>query len=129
MISRKSIQILRDSSSIVTIPCKSPPPPPTKSPFFSLVSPKLALTPLNLLNPPPSIFFWARKNKNCPRKKLKTAQKVPENDCFSPKIFLKIYTRETKNSAREKKRKIVPEKTTKYPRKIWVYFFVLLNFA
>ena len=50
LISGKSIQIPRDSCSIVIIPCKSSPPPPTKSPFFSLVSPKLALTILKKAN-------------------------------------------------------------------------------
>ena len=62
-------------------------------------------------------FFFPEKKK-LPAKKPKTTQKLPEKDCFSPRRFSKIYTRETKNSAREKKFKIVLEKTTKCPKKI-----------
>ena len=74
----------------------------------------------------PSVFFFfgretaniarekignfGRENQKCPRKNLKTVQKVPEKEVFSPRRFSENYTRESKNFAREKNEKMCPRR-------------------
>ena len=65
-------------------------------------------------------FFAREEKKNCPRKKLKTNQKLTENDCFFPeKIFENLHPRNQKQCPRKKNQNCarenhkVPEKNQK----------------